>query len=110
MLLRKLEGDMSLQGFTHVIIDEVHERTEERYLGPLFSVLQCKHGIYNSNEREGRSSKMECILCMWKELGSISREGRGKFQKPGVLLLVSVDSTEKDQWSDSVQGSFPVLL
>ncbi|XP_044284690.1 putative ATP-dependent RNA helicase DHX57 isoform X2 [Varanus komodoensis] len=29
VLLRRLEGDMSLQGFTHVIIDEVHERTEE---------------------------------------------------------------------------------
>ncbi|XP_061481562.1 putative ATP-dependent RNA helicase DHX57 [Rhineura floridana] len=29
VLLRRLEGDMNLQKFTHVIIDEVHERTEE---------------------------------------------------------------------------------
>ncbi|XP_053099073.1 putative ATP-dependent RNA helicase DHX57 [Hemicordylus capensis] len=29
VLLRRLEGDMTLQGFTHVVIDEVHERTEE---------------------------------------------------------------------------------
>ncbi|XP_060610498.2 putative ATP-dependent RNA helicase DHX57 [Anolis sagrei] len=29
VLLRRLEGDLNLQGFTHVIIDEVHERTEE---------------------------------------------------------------------------------
>ncbi|XP_066481425.1 putative ATP-dependent RNA helicase DHX57 [Tiliqua scincoides] len=29
VLLRRLEGDMTLQEFTHVIIDEVHERTEE---------------------------------------------------------------------------------
>nr|XP_006116315.1 putative ATP-dependent RNA helicase DHX57 [Pelodiscus sinensis]XP_006116316.1 putative ATP-dependent RNA helicase DHX57 [Pelodiscus sinensis]XP_014425567.1 putative ATP-dependent RNA helicase DHX57 [Pelodiscus sinensis] len=29
VLLRRLEGDMTLQGITHVIVDEVHERTEE---------------------------------------------------------------------------------
>ncbi|XP_063158048.1 putative ATP-dependent RNA helicase DHX57 isoform X1 [Candoia aspera] len=29
VLLRRLEGDMNLQGVTHVIIDEIHERTEE---------------------------------------------------------------------------------
>uniref|UniRef100_A0A663N2K3 Putative ATP-dependent RNA helicase DHX57 n=1 Tax=Athene cunicularia TaxID=194338 RepID=A0A663N2K3_ATHCN len=29
VLLRRLEGDLTLQGITHVIIDEVHERTEE---------------------------------------------------------------------------------
>ncbi|XP_042303020.1 LOW QUALITY PROTEIN: putative ATP-dependent RNA helicase DHX57 [Sceloporus undulatus] len=29
VLLRRLEGDLNLQGFTHIIIDEVHERTEE---------------------------------------------------------------------------------
>ncbi|XP_025061494.1 putative ATP-dependent RNA helicase DHX57 isoform X2 [Alligator sinensis] len=29
VLLRRLEGDMTLQGITHVLIDEVHERTEE---------------------------------------------------------------------------------
>ncbi|XP_061770530.1 putative ATP-dependent RNA helicase DHX57 [Nerophis ophidion] len=29
VLLRRLEGDMDLQGVTHVIVDEVHERTEE---------------------------------------------------------------------------------
>ncbi|XP_053567900.1 putative ATP-dependent RNA helicase DHX57 [Bombina bombina] len=29
VLLRRLEGDTSLQGVTHVIVDEVHERTEE---------------------------------------------------------------------------------
>jgi ATP-dependent RNA helicase DHX57 len=30
VLLRRLEGDSTLQGVTHVIVDEVHERTEER--------------------------------------------------------------------------------
>lgn len=30
VLLRRLEGDLTLQGVTHVIVDEVHERTEER--------------------------------------------------------------------------------
>ncbi|XP_027745036.1 putative ATP-dependent RNA helicase DHX57 [Empidonax traillii] len=29
VLLRRLEGDLTLQGITHVIVDEVHERTEE---------------------------------------------------------------------------------
>uniref|UniRef100_A0A8D0GNK2 RNA helicase n=1 Tax=Sphenodon punctatus TaxID=8508 RepID=A0A8D0GNK2_SPHPU len=29
VLLRRLEGDMTLQGITHIIVDEVHERTEE---------------------------------------------------------------------------------
>uniref|UniRef100_A0A8C8RDX7 Putative ATP-dependent RNA helicase DHX57 n=1 Tax=Pelusios castaneus TaxID=367368 RepID=A0A8C8RDX7_9SAUR len=29
VLLRRLEGDVNLQGITHVIVDEVHERTEE---------------------------------------------------------------------------------
>ncbi|XP_069463895.1 putative ATP-dependent RNA helicase DHX57 isoform X2 [Ambystoma mexicanum] len=29
VLLRRLEGDASLQGITHVVVDEVHERTEE---------------------------------------------------------------------------------
>nr|XP_030125174.1 putative ATP-dependent RNA helicase DHX57 isoform X1 [Taeniopygia guttata] len=29
VLLRRLEGDLTLQGVTHVIVDEVHERTEE---------------------------------------------------------------------------------
>ncbi|XP_010127016.1 PREDICTED: putative ATP-dependent RNA helicase DHX57, partial [Chlamydotis macqueenii] len=29
VLLRRLEGDLSLNGVTHVIVDEVHERTEE---------------------------------------------------------------------------------
>lgn len=30
VLLRRLEGDAELGGVTHVIVDEVHERTEER--------------------------------------------------------------------------------
>ncbi|XP_058021031.1 putative ATP-dependent RNA helicase DHX57 [Ahaetulla prasina] len=29
VLLRRLEGDKNLQGITHIIIDEIHERTEE---------------------------------------------------------------------------------
>ncbi|XP_047379392.1 putative ATP-dependent RNA helicase DHX57 [Sciurus carolinensis] len=29
VLLRRLEGDTALQGVTHIIVDEVHERTEE---------------------------------------------------------------------------------
>ncbi|KAM9317170.1 putative ATP-dependent RNA helicase DHX57 [Gastrophryne carolinensis] len=29
VLLRRLEGDNTLQGVTHVVVDEVHERTEE---------------------------------------------------------------------------------
>ncbi|XP_075811962.1 putative ATP-dependent RNA helicase DHX57 isoform X2 [Microtus pennsylvanicus] len=29
VLLRRLEGDSALQGVTHIIVDEVHERTEE---------------------------------------------------------------------------------
>ncbi|XP_051911127.1 putative ATP-dependent RNA helicase DHX57 isoform X2 [Hippocampus zosterae] len=29
VLLRRLQGDVELQGVTHVIVDEVHERTEE---------------------------------------------------------------------------------
>ncbi|XP_006839440.1 PREDICTED: putative ATP-dependent RNA helicase DHX57 [Chrysochloris asiatica] len=29
VLLRRLEGDTALQGITHIIVDEVHERTEE---------------------------------------------------------------------------------
>lgn len=30
VLLRRLEGEADLKGVTHVIVDEVHERTEER--------------------------------------------------------------------------------
>lgn len=30
LLLRRLEGDADLKGVSHVIVDEVHERTEER--------------------------------------------------------------------------------
>lgn len=30
VLLRRLEGEADLRGVTHVIVDEVHERTEER--------------------------------------------------------------------------------
>lgn len=30
VLLRRLEGEADLTGVTHVIVDEVHERTEER--------------------------------------------------------------------------------
>ncbi|XP_060781858.1 putative ATP-dependent RNA helicase DHX57 isoform X2 [Neoarius graeffei] len=30
VLLRRLEGDTQLRGVTHIIVDEVHERTEER--------------------------------------------------------------------------------
>ena len=30
ILLRRLEGDHTLEGVTHVILDEVHERSEER--------------------------------------------------------------------------------
>ncbi|NXF94437.1 DEXH5 helicase, partial [Eubucco bourcierii] len=29
VLLRRLEADLTLQGITHIIVDEVHERTEE---------------------------------------------------------------------------------
>ncbi|KAL4694120.1 hypothetical protein H8959_013385 [Pygathrix nigripes] len=32
VLLRRLEGDTALQGVSHIIVDEVHERTEERYV------------------------------------------------------------------------------
>ena len=31
-MLRRLEGDTTLDGVTHLIIDEVHERSEERFL------------------------------------------------------------------------------
>lgn len=31
VLLRRLEGDAELGGVTHVVVDEVHERTEERW-------------------------------------------------------------------------------
>lgn len=31
ILLRYLESDSTLKGISHVIVDEVHERTEERY-------------------------------------------------------------------------------
>ena len=30
IVLRRLEGDVTLDGVTHLIIDEVHERSEER--------------------------------------------------------------------------------
>lgn len=30
ILLRRLEGESSLPGVSHIIVDEVHERTEER--------------------------------------------------------------------------------
>lgn len=30
VLLRRLEGEALLPGVSHVIVDEVHERTEER--------------------------------------------------------------------------------
>jgi len=30
VLLRRLESEADLKGITHVIVDEVHERTEER--------------------------------------------------------------------------------
>lgn len=31
VLLRRLEGEADLRGVTHVIVDEVHERTQERW-------------------------------------------------------------------------------
>ena len=31
ILLRRLQGESSLPNVSHVIVDEVHERTEERY-------------------------------------------------------------------------------
>lgn len=31
IVLRRLEGDPKLQGVTHILIDEVHERSQERY-------------------------------------------------------------------------------
>ena len=31
ILLRRLQGESSLPYVSHVIVDEVHERTEERY-------------------------------------------------------------------------------
>ena len=30
ILLRRLEGDPDLESVTHIVVDEVHERTEER--------------------------------------------------------------------------------
>ena len=32
ILLRRLEGDPTLKGVSHIIIDEVHERSEERFV------------------------------------------------------------------------------
>ena len=31
IVLRRLEGDPKLEGVTHILIDEVHERSQERY-------------------------------------------------------------------------------
>ena len=31
VLLRRLESDTTLNHVTHIIVDEVHERSEERY-------------------------------------------------------------------------------
>ncbi|KAL7987260.1 hypothetical protein Chor_006179 [Crotalus horridus] len=42
VLLRRLEGDKNLQGITHVIIDEIHERTEERYVLEHGSPYMCR--------------------------------------------------------------------
>ena len=39
ILLRRLEGESSLPDVSHVIVDEVHERTEER----LNSAFHCKN-------------------------------------------------------------------
>lgn len=32
ILLKKLEGDPYLNDVTHIIVDEVHERDEDRYI------------------------------------------------------------------------------
>lgn len=39
ILLRRLQGESSLPNVSHVIVDEVHERTEERYTIILLSEL-----------------------------------------------------------------------
>uniref|UniRef100_A0A8C5F0P9 RNA helicase n=1 Tax=Gopherus evgoodei TaxID=1825980 RepID=A0A8C5F0P9_9SAUR len=52
VLLRRLEGDMTLQGITHVIVDEVHERTEERY------VLE-DGSPYMNNTKRGPEEKLK---------------------------------------------------
>lgn len=36
IVLRRLEGDPKLEGVSHIIIDEVHERSQERLM--LFSI------------------------------------------------------------------------
>ena len=38
ILLRRLQGESSLPNVSHVIVDEVHERTEERYTILLFEL------------------------------------------------------------------------
>lgn len=41
VLLRRLEGDAELGGVTHIIVDEVHERTEERLATDYFRNIFC---------------------------------------------------------------------
>lgn len=38
ILLRRLEGEPTLPNVTHIIVDEVHERSEERYLNVFISL------------------------------------------------------------------------
>ena len=42
VLLRRLEGESALNHVTHIIVDEVHERSEERFL---FLPVSCFMGV-----------------------------------------------------------------
>jgi len=55
VLLRRLEGDSELRGITHVIVDEVHERTEERS-------VESSHALKNTFTWGESGSKMIPVL------------------------------------------------
>lgn len=46
ILLRRLEGEPSLPKVTHIIVDEVHERSEERCF-KLFTFFQKKNNSFD---------------------------------------------------------------
>ncbi|MGH0122982.1 UNVERIFIED_CONTAM: hypothetical protein FKN15_077636 [Acipenser sinensis] len=67
VLLRRLEGDTDLRGVTHVIVDEVHERTEERYViedGSPY-MRSGKQGNHTSKGKSNRNAVEQLEDDMW---------------------------------------------
>ena len=86
-MLRRLEGDRTLDGVTHLIIDEVHERSEER----LVTDMNCDTAKLTETEKDVMHSthrhRSACTfthpdqyflvsVCVVKDLKALHADGR----------------------------------